>query len=1703
MPILDPSLQLYLLCNFNDHKCNNNDFILRYMKIASLYYDKNLATTQASLKFKEDLCECTSIINELFGHNFIITSELESPSLTNSFSYFLEKINQDHLEKLSKNQDGYYYIYKDIYQIHFFQPSINFSKLRAWYFTDSPIAILCVNLNNFQKKDESIIPYINMEIDIMTASGFTLVLCFMSKINLSILEIFIQKTIETHQFAEIHFNYGIFETNKAMKQGIATNLNINSVDLFNFLEKYEKIFTSNGYFYLYTRFPEGNDNKNSFKKYKSETPYFELIFFSSDMTDVFKHGTMESSSDSSNIFFIYCKTGFDLNLIRILLCNVPLYNLSDVENDFIPYCSSGFSFAYINKKDFLNCEDFRVHILFDDITNNRNFIEKYVDFDDIHLIRPDFYVKDALYLTRTDINTLNKIREIQINADKKYDKNQSEDIKKERIFHFAKTKQIKKGLEYVIYAYQHYANKAKLLNDFHVHTNQIFAAFEACKICLLNENEGEKGVIYQVETGEGKSCIIQLIAAVLALSKKTVHITSSNINLANRDYYDSFTFFQQLHLESAVLLHYNELPYINFQNLPNDDTEYKKEFYPRKFFKKSLFDNPSNMNFSVCGFSNQNELTNKKANIVFSTFINFESLYLKIMEIYPSSVHNYFNECTLLIDEADSILIDELTNGTILSRPMNTNGKEILAFVFKCHQEKMNTKQVLNEVKQIWPECTDISENDIIEMYNEIDIVHMQDFINGKKYSIEKVIVEEKKNYKRKAEDIIIAIKNLNIDGAKEILKSAKKEDFIEESHVELNKELKPNEIENEISESDTDLSTEKLSNEEQKKKDKNLTLKDKHKSIGIDILRENNESLEFKKEAQEKRKSMDSAKLKDSHKLFKKHKSSENFKTSDNDSCDKKKTSKEKKHNRKSVGNEKKVKFIVNNDYEYLKTMNNKKDVITKEYSLIIPFDYEHKGVLEPNKEFSGFIQQFIAIKEMFNDKKNENMLIKDISMNYLYVSHPIFVNLYGSVCGFSGTVGNKFDKKIFKDHYKLSTMKIPRNGPNHRINLPIILCSDIRERNFIIMEEVIEFHQKGNPVLVIFQELNEIYDVYHNLHLKGIKNINIFDGKNEKIKPDRISGLKGAVSLGTNVCGRGTDIKEPFKPLHVIVTYYTSNTRVIQQAFGRTARQGNEGTVRIICLMSQYNSPQEILNENSTEDVLGDFLLKNNMQVKFIEDIRLKRRWIFDSDMRSQKISREHIKKMRETRININRLKACNVKFPICMNIRTFLTIQAQKIFSLYNCPNCKYTWMLFQRYLREMILETWSLFITQSDHEYYSKDQNISYSEFLNNKLIGVKDFLQMMLPPSDAQCDVVSTYMHIFDFVKNFYQDQIMSYFPKRLSNCYSSVANDRFCSLFIGFRPFSLINKSGSRINSLDGEDYEKEYISDPELKYIKKQPQGSSILMSITERIDDLFDCICKLINNAIGGFMGLKFFIRRTLGGCEFGLCFDFELENVREKTTYEHNCIIDRDPLLVFSINVKSIVPLLAGILIIFLVYVAKIAAKISEIISSFGIDLIREIIKTKLKDYIEKLIFEKCQQTQIFCDKIYGFITKIIIDQIGILRTYNNDLALVFGLLLTIATSGDFSKCDQVINKLFDGVSFIKMNSNIKQSNSPKTIMFKVGFLLILAFGSFMMNFQYGRNKLKYNTEKVAEDYNKNQKTNEAFAENEKYVNDENIE
>ena len=91
---------------------------------------------------------------------------------------------------------------------------------------------------------------------------------------------------------------------------------------------------------------------------------------------------------------------------------------------------------------------------------------------------------------------------------------------------------------------------------------------------------------------------------------------------------------------------------------------------------------------------------------------------------------------------------------------------------------------------------------------------------------------------------------------------------------------------------------------------------------------------------------------------------------------------------------------------------------------------------------------------------------------------------------------------------------------------------------------------------------------------------------------------------------------------------------------------------------------------------ETLSNFEYKNRIQKEFIEKFRKNHERIFTLYISYQNIDKENRLNMRNSKIAVNRFKAVNYEYPICMSISTFLKIQSQKIYSLYNCPNSKYT-------------------------------------------------------------------------------------------------------------------------------------------------------------------------------------------------------------------------------------------------------------------------------------------------------------------------------------------------------------------------------------------------------------------------------------------
>ncbi|KAK8881401.1 hypothetical protein M9Y10_004137 [Tritrichomonas musculus] len=1722
MPILDPSLQYFLVTNDKKHKTGRNSFafFFKYLQIASRNLHNNLSTYEASFQFKKDLRSSLSLVNDEFGCNFSNDNDFENPKIKDYYKFLFDKIQFPDKLKESRKNAGTYKLCNDQFNTKLYQPCILFSEYHSWYFTDTPIAILSINSADFSELDQEnaqkVYQYIKLEIDLMSASGLTLVLCYNSQLEE---DTFLYQIIQDNQFSELHIN--IF--NKKTR------------NLKNFLifmkENFYESSPLKGFIYLYSYFLKEHSQGWLQMKLVKKIPRLKAISFSLTPSKALKKVELIPTKP-----FPHCKTGFDNKYLRIYLSYVPVYqkrwNSSSKEtftNEITGLCN-----GYISPEDFLFLNKNQVNILLDD-EKWRN-LEYAVNFEDVHLVRPDLFVNDTLALTPMDERMHELIDEVQMKVNKELEENKNNLIKSH--IKSSKNDNYMDIIPRIAFAYTYLRRKEDI--GFSFRNTQIYTVIETCQSFFEKKNEMNsknhpKGTVFQIKTGEGKSCIVCLIAAVLAIKHKTVHVVSSNIKLCNRDYLESLEFFKLLDLKPAVLLHKNELSK-NDKNATDekssteDNTNSKEEKsprleksakerksskdekslkdeksssdvkstddvksvkderYPDAYFADDLFENPLQMNFAACGLDYSNNVV-KAANVIFSTFVNFECFYLHMMENCPGHIGKYFKKCSLLIDEVDSILIDEITNGTIVSREMRTNAKEVLSIVYNNYKEdifggrkslKRSIEDTLNQLKEM-PSCDGITEEDVKQMYKEIKLVNSEKFSNGKKYIIETFHVKNNQRIKNMMKKLV-----------------QKVQDFPSNVWQGIKEKI--------VGEKDSDSDEDEEEDEEEE---------------------------------------LDTSK--------------------------------------------------------------------TKEFKRIVPFDFDHKGIPEPNKEFSGFIPQFIALKE--RDNKEKDLLFKDLSINYLYVSHPIFALMYTKICGFTGTVGNHADKTVLSRQYQLATKKVARYMPNLRVDFPRIACSTIRERNEKIVEEVLKFHEAGNPVLVIFQDFNEIDEVEEmikeatmNNKKKQRKNnisINIFNGKDEMLRPDLIGGAKGAISLGTNICGRGTNIIcSSSYPLHVIVAYYQSNTRVMEQAFGRTARNGQVGTCRCICLKSQLCLDLDV-NPNKISKEVNEVDMKADKLKQFLNYFQDKHPWIFEFDLSKQdfdsKSKIKDLKQLRRCGINVNRIIAYKYKFPMFMTCDQFFEIQAQKIMSLFNCPNCKYTWRIFQRYIREMILQSWSLMIKKLDQESQlnkksgqrynmtpqsskeninmnsndhieitpqsSKENlNVNSNDHIEMSPLSSKENLSMnsndhieitpqpskenlnvnfndhieMSPQSSKESlsmnssdrieikshstseifhrnstalqaavnkqksfeerlneeyhilikkieeylpketpDMVSAFIYIAnEKVIKKYETQILKSvgtYPKsesgtkRKPRLYSVLFGSKLSTcLHFGFRPISLYSKSGARINSQNIGD--TNFIKDPELSYERKTPNNKICKLSITERIDDLFNMIFQKISSMLGERFFLRLFLRRTLAGCEFGICLDLCMTCNEEKLKNFKNLLVDKDPLFVLTIFVNSMKPVLAGILICVLVYLAKIGKDISMFVATSGGNLIVAAGKKLIEASINYLTSSVISGA---CDLIYGKIIDFLND--------------VLTKQMKNIVDENFYHIIEVLQKVVDPVDSLSDNfmENLEKATRKEfsfsdgilgdflqtSSLLKVSLLLILCLATFIKRFVEYREAIKY--------------------------------
>ena len=234
-------------------------------------------------------------------------------------------------------------------------------------------------------------------------------------------------------------------------------------------------------------------------------------------------------------------------------------------------------------------------------------------------------------------------------------------------------------------------------------------------------------------------------------------------------------------------------------------------------------------------------------------------------------------------------------------------------------------------------------------------------------------------------------------------------------------------------------------------------------------------------------------------------------------------------------------------------------KDYVVTNSGEVIIVD-EHTGRLMQGRRYNEGLHQAIEAKE--------GVVVKEESMTLATISFQNFFRLYKKLSGMTGTAFTEAEE--FQQIYALDVIQIPPNKPIIRVDKDDLIYKTKAGKLRAIAAEVKKYHEKGQPVLVGSDSIANNEEIARYLDNEGIP-YEILNAKNNEREAAIIAkaGEKGAITLATNMAGRGTDIKlgEGVKELGGLVVIGSArhdSRRVDNQLRGRGGRQGDPGTTQ-----------------------------------------------------------------------------------------------------------------------------------------------------------------------------------------------------------------------------------------------------------------------------------------------------------------------------------------------------------------------------------------------------------------------------------------------------------------------------------------------------------------------------------------------------------
>jgi preprotein translocase subunit SecA len=239
---------------------------------------------------------------------------------------------------------------------------------------------------------------------------------------------------------------------------------------------------------------------------------------------------------------------------------------------------------------------------------------------------------------------------------------------------------------------------------------------------------------------------------------------------------------------------------------------------------------------------------------------------------------------------------------------------------------------------------------------------------------------------------------------------------------------------------------------------------------------------------------------------------------------------------------------YLFKRDVDYIVT--NNEVVIVDEFT----------GRLLPGRRYSGGLHQAIEAKE--------GVPIKAESITYATITFQNYFRMYEKLAGMTGTA--KTEEEEFIQVYNMEVVVVPTHKPMIRVDHDDLIYRSEEEKFKAVVDEIAERHKKGQPVLVGTTSIEKSEKLSQMLRKKKIPH-EVLNAKHHEKEAQIIAkaGQKGAVTIATNMAGRGTDIKlgpgvAELGGLYVIGTEHHEARRIDNQLRGRSGRQGDPGESR-----------------------------------------------------------------------------------------------------------------------------------------------------------------------------------------------------------------------------------------------------------------------------------------------------------------------------------------------------------------------------------------------------------------------------------------------------------------------------------------------------------------------------------------------------------